>query len=285
LEGRLAAAAAVPAPAALAPYVPAVPPPPSQPQPIPVPIMVDVATTVPALSDEIAPATSPEPSLAIEPETSSGRTLPPLRPTSGTTQAPPPRKAGAADAARAQLGTRSTGTNGEPKARMGAGPGVPATPAAPKAEVPAAVGTTATIVTSVDGFNANLEAILESVGGRARAVFRVGRFDWVANGIAVMSVPNAAHLERAREVESELANTLAAQFGGMTLQLRSDDDGPYIPAPSSPSLPASPAATEPDDFADEADIDLHDLVDAPDDSGNTALDQITAMFPGSEVVE
>jgi DNA polymerase III subunit gamma/tau len=282
LELRLTTTAAVPAPAALAPYVPA-----AQVARAAEPVATEVALEPVAVAD-IAPQSPPvfpvtEPGLT-ESEAIGGRTLPALRPTTGTTQAPPPRKAGAADAARAQLGTRGS-TNGEPKARMGAGPGIaaPATTAASVASAASALSTPTDsarpIEASVDGLNTNLETILESVGARARALFKVGRFDSVANGAAVMSVPNAAHLERAREVESELAAVLSAKFGGMRLTLRSDDDGPFIPSA------APEVVIEPPGFSDEADIDLHDLVDAPDDSGNTALDQISAMFPGSEVVE
>jgi DNA polymerase III subunit gamma/tau len=282
LEARLASAAAVPAPAALAPYVPA-PHVERTAEAVVEPKEIDTApSVVPEAPLPAPPAQPPQPTISTEPDSlQAGRTLPALRPTTGTTQAPPPRKAGAADAARAQLGTRG-GTNGEPKARMTAGPGVSSPAPAP---TPGPAGSsTPTIEASVDGLNTNLEAILESVGGRARALFRVGRFDSVAHGVAVMSVPNAAHLERAREVESELATALAAQFGGMGLTLRSDDDGPYIPS-ATPEMATLTAPAEAVAFADEADIDLHDLVDAPDDSGNTALDQISAMFPGSEVVE
>jgi DNA polymerase III subunit gamma/tau len=248
-----------------------------------------VATAEPPAPAEPAAVADPAP-VAPAPEPST-RTLPPLRPTSGTTEAAPPRKGGAADAARAQLASNRL-ANGETKPRMSAGPGVAPTqaasaPAAPpsapatNAPAPMAAGPVSLGEATVASLNDNLETILESVGPRARALFRVGRFDSVANGQAVMSVPNGAHLERAREVEAELATAIATHFDGLALTLRSDED---------PPLPESPAATTlatvaPTEFSDESEIDLHELIDAPDDSGNTALDQLTAMFPGAEVIE
>lgn len=150
------------------------------------------------------------------------------------------------------------------------------------------------------------EALLESVGGRARALFRSGRFVALDNGTAVMSLPNAATLERAQEVESELANAIGQRYPGTRLRLRSDDDpndvAAGVPNDVAASIPAGvpaaetptslpPAGTAPGapaavtEFSEEHEIDLHDLVDAPADSGNTALDQITAAFPGAEIVE
>jgi DNA polymerase III subunit gamma/tau len=240
------------------------------------------ATEPAAVSDPPLVAPAPEPAM---------RTLPPLRPTSGTTEAAPPRKGGAADAARAQLASNRL-ANGETKPRMSAGPGVAPTPSAappsapaPNAPAPMAAAPVSLGEATVDSLNANLETILESVGPRARALFRVGRFDSVANGQAVMSVPNGAHLERAREVEAELATAIASHFEGLSLTLRSDEDPPLPESPAAPTIAPAGPTLAPAEFSDESEIDLHELIDAPDDSGNTALDQLTAMFPGAEVIE
>jgi DNA polymerase III subunit gamma/tau len=301
LEAKLALVPVTTGGPAYVPYVaPAVPVVESAPVAVPEParaaVVAEPAPAEPVPAEPVAAQAVAERAPVASPEPPT-RTLPTLRPTSGTTEAAAPRKGGAADAARAQLASNRM-ANGETKPRMSAGPGVaptaPTQPAPAPAAAPTPVATAATSPAApvslgeatVESLNTNLETILELVGPRARALFRVGRFDAVANGNAIMSVPNAAHLERAREVEAELGAALAGQFNGLTLTLRSDEDAPLSEAPAPPvAVPSAPVESAPVEYSDEADIDLHELIDAPDNSGNTALDQLTAIFPGAEVVE
>ena len=256
------------------------------------------ARSAPSAPDPSPPAEQPD----LTPPPAPGpaaRTLPPLRSGNGVdpSAAAAPRKAGVADAARAQLaGNRAPG--GEPRPRLGAGPVAPSSPGASSthgatasasatATVPVAPTSGPTGNVTLDQLNSDSETLLESVGPRARALFRSGSFAALDHGVAVMSLPNAATLARAQEVETELANAIAQRYPGTRLRLRSDDDAaPVEHVPPSQTEPAAAAATVVTTvFAEEHEIDLDDLVDAPADSGSTALDQITAAFPGAAIVE
>ncbi len=202
-----------------------------------------------------------------------------------------------ADAARAQLvGTRSP--SGEPRPRLGSGPGAQsATPAAATAAGananpntnPAPSPSISPGDVTVELLNTELELLLESVGARARAIFRTGRFTRLSQGRAVMSVANEATLVRAREVETELATAIAQRYGGLGVRLRSDesteDADESADGADSAETPAPAAANTRVELSEDHEVDLDELVDAPADSGNNAFDQIAAAFPGAEIVE
>ena len=127
----------------------------------------------------------------------------------------------------------------------------------------------------------HFETIVDTLSPRARALFRVGRVQSSVNGHIVVTVPNAAHLERAREHEADLATALTTAVGPITLELGvADDAGVSSAEVSSQSvIPDSNDLAGPDDY-----VDLSALVDAPNDPGISALDQISAIFPGTQVV-
>ena len=135
---------------------------------------------------------------------------------------------------------------------------------------------------TVELLNTELELLLESVGARARAIFRTGRFTRLSQGRAVMSVANEATLVRAREVETELATAIAQRYGGLGVRLRSDESADDA---DDADTPAPAAANTRVKLSEDHEVDLDELVDAPADSGNNAFDQIAAAFPGAEIVE
>ncbi len=287
----VAPAPVAPAPAAPAPAAPPVSAPPSSPTPD------SPAPSAPPRADSPPPADSPPaaaPPVASTPPPTPARVLPTLRPSSGVdpNAVPPMRKAGVADAARAQLaGTRSP--SGEPRPRLGSGPvaqsataaGANANPTTNPAPSPSISPGDVT----VELLNTELELLLESVGARARAIFRTGRFTRLSQGRAVMSVANEATLVRAREVETELATAIAQRYGGLGVRLRSDesteDADESADGADSVDTPAPAAANTRVELSEDHEVDLDELVDAPADSGNNAFDQIAAAFPGAEIVE
>ena len=110
--------------------------------------------------------------------------------------------------------------------------------------------------------------------GMARAVFTpVDVVASTADSIT-LAAPNATHLGKCREHVGAVEQALATQAGRpVTIELITRD-GPASPAGSAP--PPSPPA-------DDEEIDVTDLVDAP--PGPSALDRLAEAFPGSELVE
>jgi DNA polymerase-3 subunit gamma/tau len=88
--------------------------------------------------------------------------------------------------------------------------------------------------------------VLPSLRARARAVFAVGRFVAMENGVAVFALPNAAHVEHATPLVSEVAEAISRQVGARVgLQLAIEPDaGPSIGDGSSSSPAGSPASRQ-----------------------------------------
>ena len=192
-------------------------------------------------------------------------------------QAPPASSAGLATAAARQDGGDSvpvTGHDSGPAesqqtgALHGTSPALGAYLRQPKeVEQPAAVPApparaadtatqTAPAVTSVMPTRDDLVAawgdhVLPGLRARARAVFAVGRFVNVEDGVAVFALPNTAHVEHASPLVTEVAEAISRQVGaivGLRLVTEADVERPSAgrPAPSNgdPLTSDPPSAAE-----------------------------------------
>ncbi len=252
----------------------------------PVPsVPVAAPQPVPPVPDEVVPAPTPAPPQSATPATR----LPPLRAPESETPAPGPRRAGAADAARAQLGVG--GAKAANAAKLGAAPGS-------QARVPTPVAPPVAPLEASDGAAPTLhEQILERVSRRARTYLAAGTFAGFDGADLSFVLPNAMHLDRAREFADELSQGATAQLG-RTVQVSlsagadysPDDAESPAPAPSLPVAAAAQLVAQPEPATrhqpeDEHDVDLDTLVDAPADADRSVLDQIASAFPGAQIVE
>jgi DNA polymerase-3 subunit gamma/tau len=124
----------------------------------------------------------------------------------------------------------------------------------------------------VDAWGERVVPLLTSV---SRGRFSTGRFVDVADGAAVLALPNEIMRGKCEERRPELERVLAEHFG-RPVPVRLVVDPAVAPTAAAPGGRPLP---EPDDH-----VDLDGLVDAPDDH-RTGIDRLTQAFPGAEVVE
>jgi DNA polymerase III subunit gamma/tau len=143
--------------------------------------------------------------------------------------------------------------------------------------------------------------VLPKLKGMAKALFAAGRFIDGGSGTATFALPTGPHRDRCEPLRPQVEAVLAAHFGTpVVLRLVVDgeeptvgtspldgaDDGPTASSsrPSPPPLaPSNPVDIDDDDPS--ADIDLNDLVDAPDDGGPSAVERVAQAFPGAKLLE
>jgi DNA polymerase III subunit gamma/tau len=149
------------------------------------------------------------------------------------------------------------------------------------------------------------DSILGGLRPKVRAIFQLGRFVEIDDGVAVLAVPNDAHLSHADPLRPELEATLSSHFKTTVgVRLISDSAGrdqtdrsaPSRSQPAATSRPtaptASPALDDPDeldgsdeDFADiSSPIDLDDRTSAASTGIDWARERVLKAFPGAEEV-
>ena len=122
------------------------------------------------------------------------------------------------------------------------------------------------------------DAVLASLPSRTKAFFAGGRFLEVSGGAAVFGLPNAPHMQRCEKGRADVEAALSAHFGRpVPLRLVVDPDG----GPTAPAPTGAPAAAP---VAEEHEIDLAELTDAPE-AGATSVDRVRELFPGAELVD
>ena len=264
-----------------------------------------------------APTPTPTPEAAHRPTEGPSASAPTTASSSaGAAQAavadPPPASAANQEARpRATLGGR---------AQRSAAPAQPKPPLSPAAAVPdhrspelpvdatAAPTVTAAGTSTSAGPNRDqltlawADHVLPKLKGMAKALFAAGRFIDGGSGAATFALPTGPHRDRCEPLRPQVEAVLAAHFGTpVVLRLVIDGEEPMVGTnpvdgagddPSSPSSRPSPApiassdpvGDEVDDGDPSADIDLNDLVDAPDD-GPSAVERVAQAFPGAKLLE
>jgi DNA polymerase-3 subunit gamma/tau len=149
------------------------------------------------------------------------------------------------------------------------------------------------------------DSILGGLRLKVRAIFQAGRFVEIDDGVAVLAVPNDAHLLHADPLRPELEAALTSHFGttvGVRLisettgRDQTDRSAPSRGQPAATSRPAasatSPALDDPgeldgsdEDFADiSAPIDVDDRTSAASTGIDWARERVLKAFPGAEEV-
>ena len=124
------------------------------------------------------------------------------------------------------------------------------------------------------------DTVLASLPSRAKAFFAGGRFLDSSGGAAVFGLPNAPHMQRCEKGRPDVEAALSAHFGcPVPLRLAVDPDGGPTPA-----APPATATAAPEPVAEEGEIDLAELTDAPE-AGATSVDRVRELFPGAELVD
>ncbi|HEY5274352.1 MAG TPA: DNA polymerase III subunit gamma/tau [Acidimicrobiales bacterium] len=148
------------------------------------------------------------------------------------------------------------------------------------------------------------DSILGGLRLKVRAIFQAGRFVELDDGIAVLAVPNDAHLLHADPLRPELEAALTSHFGtpvgvrlisetaGRDQTDRSASSRSQPAASSRSTTPASQAPDDPDevdgsddDFADiSSPIDVDDRTSAASTGIDWARERVLKAFPGAEEV-
>ncbi len=260
-------------------------PPPSAPSTAGVP----VSAVEPVPTDETTPTTTgpadlppSDPTGVVSPLISGGAmpSLASSRPVVADT--PASRRSGAADGARAQLGSRPA------PARATARPASTSPRPAP----------TSTAPEPVTGPVDERDRVLDGLRGKARAMFSAGRFASSSPAEVEVALPNAMHLARCEEFVADLAASFAVVRGHAVSVRLIVDLAASLPIPDAPddaggvlanrrfatasAPPTKPAPAEPVP-SEEHEVDLDTLVDAVDATSST-LEHISRTFPGAELV-
>jgi DNA polymerase-3 subunit gamma/tau len=157
-----------------------------------------------------------------------------LAASSGTAPAP----AAGSSLSPAAGSSPAPGAAASPAARSSDAPSSPAEPLRPasqespaRAEAPVQSGSAAP--TRDDLVTAWGDHVLSSLRPRARAVYAVGRFVAVEDGIAVFALPNSSHVEHALPLVKEVAEAISRQVGARVgLRLIIEADGVTAPPES-----------------------------------------------------
>jgi DNA polymerase-3 subunit gamma/tau len=219
---------------------------------------------------------------------------PPSRP-----DTPPAGAAGAvglAEGRRPALGAyRSKAVQPAPPVESAAAP----TPDEVARAAPLLDSMTGEMPTRDDLVTAWADSILPTLKPRARAIYAVGRWTAMADGVAVFALPNAAHVEHAGALRDDVAAALTGHFGTrIRLDLVTDLDagpsagpssdntkddrgGPLRPAPGGV---AASAAGDSDEGLDDSELGEGGTVTGPHDSASWAEHRLREVFPGAEEV-
>ena len=270
-------------------------------------------TLVSVDTNDGAPAeTSSEPARVLPPLSGvpAGNGLPSLKANASAANAAPapPKKGGAADAARARLSSapehqRVSATSAPPRAD--AAPQV-SSMRADNQYADRSVGSAALAEEPTD-LRSGVLSELERTNRKARTLLMAGRFMIEEGDVLTYGVPNPMHLNRCAEFASDLTAATAAVLGrAVTVELVVDPEGASpmsepepgdeeassplarrgahlrsVPAPLD-DISAAPAIDETP--TPEEDIDLADLTDATDSNAPTPAAAFMKVFPGAEIV-
>ncbi|MCU1449021.1 MAG: dnaX, partial [Acidimicrobiales bacterium] len=116
------------------------------------------------------------------------------------------------------------------------------------------------------------DRVLGQLSGRAKALYKSGRFVSVEDGAAVYALPNAVHRERCERCRAEVERALEAEFS-TRVPIR------LVVEPES----AAPAPAE--DADDDVGMDVEDIREAAPAAVSSPIDHVMQAFEGAEVVE
>ncbi|MCB0994375.1 MAG: DNA polymerase III subunit gamma/tau [Acidimicrobiales bacterium] len=224
-------------------------------------------------------------------EASAGGAKPTLGAARGTARKPPPAPPESAPAESTQEAAAAVGEDDAvlPDApEPAAGPTSPAVDASPpeqEAAVPApepadvdavAEASPSTGLPTLPELDAAWEsAVRDALPRAAKARFAAGRFVAPTGASVAFGLPNAIHRDRCQGLRPDLEAALTAHFGRpVPVELVVDEtDNPS-------GSEQRPESGQP---ADDDEIDLEELVDAPD--VDTGIDALTKAFPGAVLIE
>ncbi|MCU1399107.1 MAG: dnaX [Acidimicrobiales bacterium] len=136
--------------------------------------------------------------------------------------------------------------------------------------------------------------VLPTLKPMARALFSAGHFVSEAGGTVSFGLPNDTHRSRCESYRGDVEAAITAQIGSaVKLSLVVDTSGPpddhlanVVPLrKGAQTSSAAVAAAETRARAEENEIDLSDLVDAPPEAMKSPADRLVEAFPGSVFVE
>ena len=269
------------------------------------------AGTIEAVSPTPTMETAPEPARVLPPLSGvpAGNGLPSLKANASAANAapPPPKRSGAADAARARL---SSAPEHQRVSAVTAPPRADATPQVSplRADNQYADRTDGSAALAEEPMDLRSRVLseLERTNRKARTLLMAGRFMIEEGDALTYGVPNPMHLNRCAEFASDLTAATEATLGrAVTVELvvdpeganpmsepeQSDDESSSPLARRGAHLRSVPAAVEDatapvvdDTPTPEEDIDLADLTDATDSNAPTPAAAFMKVFPGAEIV-
>jgi DNA polymerase-3 subunit gamma/tau len=116
------------------------------------------------------------------------------------------------------------------------------------------------------------DRVLGQLSGRAKALYKSGRFVSVEDGAAVYALPNAVHRERCERCRAEVERALEAEFSTrVPIRLVVEPEGSAQP----------PVEDRDEDIG----MDVEDIREAPPAAVTSPIDHVMQAFEGAEVVE
>jgi DNA polymerase III subunit gamma/tau len=133
--------------------------------------------------------------------------------------------------------------------------------------------------------------VVGGLSGMRRAVAQMAK-PMARDGIVVLMVDNEPSAERVRTYLKDLTATITKVAGGrctIEIEVRSDDSRPIKKPSSSDAVGRSTAMNAPDESGvdevpEDEFIDIEDVKSLPTVSTETVTDQLTSLFPGSEII-
>ncbi|MHB1986470.1 MAG: DNA polymerase III subunit gamma/tau [Acidimicrobiales bacterium] len=169
--------------------------------------------------------------------------------------------------------------------RKGDGPGSPAVAeasapsAGPGRSGPSAENPAGEMPTRDDLVTAWADSILPTLKPRARAIYAVGRWVSVREGVVVFALPNTAHVEHASALRADVAAAIRSHFGAR-LSLELVADATAGTAEGSARDPAGDTEADPEG----SDFSSGSAAEGPHDSVSWAEHRLREVFPGTEEV-
>ena len=125
--------------------------------------------------------------------------------------------------------------------------------------------------------------ILPSLKGFGKALYAATKLVGQRDGSLVLGAPNETHRTKCEQYRTEVEAAITKVVGAKVPVSLTVDGLAAHDEPDHNVVQLKRAASVPE--ADESEIDLSDLVDAPPDSVVSPIDRLAQAFPGSEIID
>ncbi len=229
------------------------------------------------------PPRPPAPAASPRPEPDGATSSAAVR--SNRATAPPPARPGPAAEARSRLDRNAAPPPAPTRVQPVPSESPPNRPPTPpnNASLPGPVAPAVGRALDLESVRDGWDALLAAMPRKAKVRFSGVGVREVRDGAVVVAFPNDVHRSRCDEFRADVERALAARFGSAVGVRFVTDEAAATRLAGGAARTGGPASDGPPiPEADEV-IDLSELTDAP--RGGGLLEQLTAAFPGAELVD